>query len=153
MHLLTSFAETSSSPLSGTLVLPPSGLVTVVSIFLKLLNQFLFTTLWSEVLQSTTRSCSVASLVALCAFRLQAKLPVLVSVAFFMQACARFPFAYNNYISNNFSMALGFDVSLYATAKAFQLLWTLIKCCVINPWCGFLGRQYHMWVNIILIVQ
>ena len=64
---LTSLAETSDSPIPRTFVLPPSGL-TVLSISPILLNQILFTTMWSVLLESATKSCFVASLETLSDF-------------------------------------------------------------------------------------
>ena len=73
MRPLTSLVKTSTSPIPRTFVLPPSGLVTVVSISLILLNQFLFTTMWSVLPGYATKSCSVASFEALSDFRLNLK--------------------------------------------------------------------------------
>ena len=80
---LTSLAKISTSPIPKTFVLPPSGLVTVVPISLILLNQFLFTTMWSVLPESRTKSCSVASLDALSDFSPETKLPGLVTGGFF----------------------------------------------------------------------
>ena len=92
MRPLTSLAKASTSPVPRTFVLPPSGLVTVVSFSLRLLNQFLFPTMWPVLPESTIKSCSVASLEVLSYFELEAKFLGLVPGAFFMQACTRWPF-------------------------------------------------------------
>ena len=73
MHPLTSFANTSNYLNPRTFVLVPPSLVTLLYGFRGFLNQFLFTTFWFELFESTTSFFSVASLVILSDFRLEAK--------------------------------------------------------------------------------
>ena len=95
VHPLTSFAKTLTSPIPRTFVLPPSGwFLTVVSGSLRQSNQFLFTTIGCVLPQSTTRSCFATPLVALSDFRLETKLPGVVSLAFFTQAGTRCAFCF-----------------------------------------------------------
>ena len=99
-------------------MLPPSGLITVVFFSFIHLNEFLFTTLWSVLRESTTRSCSVASLEALSVFRLEVKLPGCVPVAFFVQVCTRWPFCLQKEHSAFSFITLRFHVAFHAAAVA-----------------------------------
>ena len=115
----TSLTKTSTSSIPRTFVLPPSGLVTAASSFPRLLSQFLFNTMWPVLPESTTRSCSVASLEALSDLRLHAKLPGSELVAFLTHACPMWClFCIQRTLSFFYFSSLCFLVAFFATAIA-----------------------------------